>query len=404
MTVLLLSLEGWGGLENVASLLSVPGDWLLSLLYKTFDSFWLWAESKERDIEAKITETGQRWSCRNRAFVPFPSARKCAGWSIIYNLNLGWQDLHVSLRGFKFKLQLGECCCWFPLISLTLSGYITLLFHFPNEPWQPQRHEYKFETFPLLKHSLMYQLDINGCGCYSNGFQKDVSLIKIVPQNTNSCKCHLSMWHREGKGSIGYNQPPIRRSSCWMVSREKRAGMGSLLDSKWSGISLKPTWTYRSFLKKPNENGSLAMANAGHVIKRSWRKKLSRTRNIRQRLLSPRSKCCHREQSRNVTAEPSERAWMLRGCGAARSVALAVMCSGAVRQQGRTLSKMFTSAFPTLLSCCLVLYNSGVKCSKGGNSFIIIIYFIFFLIIILACIFTIAPWNHSYIIMTNHIF
>lgn len=131
------------------------------------------------------------------------------------------------------------------------------------------------------------------------------------------------------------------------------------------GIFLKPTWTYRSFLKKPHENRSLAMANAGHVTKRSWRKKLSRTLNIRQRLLSQQSKCCHREICANVSAEPPERAWMRRG---EKRRAGCDVFRGGLTTRDDTSQNVHLSLF-NITQPNLVKKNSGVKSSKGGNSF-----------------------------------
>lgn len=104
---------------------------------------------------------------------------------------------------------------------------------------------------------------------------------------------------------------------------------------------------------------------------------------VRQRLLSLVSKRGNRETSPNVA---TERVWMLRGCGAARSATLAVMCSGAVGQYGR-MGYTFQDVQTSLSSVtCLSLCNTGDTCRKGGNFKS-----------------TIAPRSHSHMV-TNHIF
>lgn len=184
---------------------------------------------------------------------------------------------------------------------------------------------------------------------------------KLVPENTNTWKTDLTMWKRESKRSTDF--------AGWF--RRRRAGMDSLLDWKWTGIPLKPTWTYRSFLKKPHENGSLAMANAGHVTKTLLEEE---TQSYSQYQATP--------PEATVRMLPRWNIWegVGRGVRARRDAARrrrrrwearrlrAVMRSGAVRQPERKPSKTFTSAFPTWLSCGPVFYHGGVKCSKGSIS------------------------------------
>lgn len=188
----------------------------------------------------------------------------------------------------------------------------------------------------------------------ATGFRRMFESHKLVPQNYKfyTCKFHHPCENVRGKRiHIGWDQPPVWRSSCWMVSREKSR------DGFPVGVEVHRDFpeAYLDVQKLSEEAPWKRIASHGRCRtchrNAGGGRKLSRTLNIRQRLVSPQSKCCHRGISANVRAEPSERldAARLRR-SEKRRAACDVFRGGLTTRE--TLSEMFTSA-------------CGVKCSKG---------------------------------------
>lgn len=146
MTLLKLSLEGWGGLENWAMLLAVPGDWLLlsrstlrlTVLVSKQESSW------DETVRPKFGhQMSQRLIRQARTFIEnslMTSARERSRRLSIHDLtmwilNLGSRDLHMSLRGFprsSLILLMRNCLCGLHLISLTSNCYIMFINIFPD--------------------------------------------------------------------------------------------------------------------------------------------------------------------------------------------------------------------------------------------------------------------------------
>lgn len=156
---------------------------------------------------------------------------------------------------------------------------------------------------------------------------------------------------------IGWDQPPVWRSSCWRVQREKsRDGFPVGVEVHRDFPEALPGRT-EAFWRSPMKTDLFPWQMQDMSQKRWWRKKTQSYSQYQAtpcepavQMLPPRNICV------NVRAEPSERldAARLRRSEKRRS-ACDVFRGGLTTRE--TLSEMFTSA----------LYNSGVKCSKGSD-------------------------------------
>ena len=105
MTLLKLSLEGWGGLENWAMLLAVPGDWLFLLPVTALDSFCLQHARTHRqeapaaaDMRLNLSKKKKKKKKKKKEITEANVSECKDRYHISSNSLTRWRDFTTSVR------------------------------------------------------------------------------------------------------------------------------------------------------------------------------------------------------------------------------------------------------------------------------------------------------------------